>query len=129
MALEVFGETAATADPGQGAFDDPALGQDLEARHVVAANDFDGPGARLCDGGGELWSLIIGIGEDARDEREHTPGAAIKDERRAIAVLHVGRMDDDVQEEPQRVDKNVPLSAFDLLARVVTRWIERGPPF
>jgi len=32
-------------------------------------------------------------------------------------------MDDDVQEEPQRVDKNVPLAAFDLLARVVTRWI------
>ena len=100
VAFEIFGETAATADPSERSFDDPAFGQDLEAGHVVAANDFDGPCAGRGDGGGELRSLIVGVGEDARDEREHTPGAAIENERRAITVLHVGGMDDNVQEEP-----------------------------
>jgi len=31
VALEVFGETATAADPGEGALDDPALGQNDEA--------------------------------------------------------------------------------------------------
>jgi hypothetical protein len=35
-----------------------------------------------------------------------------------IAVLNVGRMNHDVQQETQRIDQEVPL-AFDLLARVV----------
>ena len=129
MAFEIFGETPATTDPGESAFHDPALGQDLEPRHVVTANDFDGPCAGLGHGGGELWSLIIGVGKNALDEGEHTPSAALENERRAIAVLPIGGVDDDVQEEPQRVDKDVPLAAFDLLARVITRWIERKPPF
>jgi hypothetical protein len=129
MALEVFSETTATADPCEGAFDDPSLGQDLEPRHVVASDDFEGPSAGLCQGGGELWPLIVGVGENALDEREHAPGAAIENQRRAIAILHVGRMDHGIQEEPQRVDKNVPLAALDLLARIVALRIDRGPPF
>ena len=38
-------------------------------------------------------------------------------------------MDDDAQQEAQRVDQDVPLATFDLLARVVARRIERSPPF
>ncbi len=129
MSLEIFGKTTAAADPCERAFDDPSLGQDLEPRHVVATDDFDGPSAGLCQGGGELWPLIVGVGENALDEREHAPGAAIENQRRAIAILHVGRMDHGIQEEPQRVDKNVPLAALDLLARIIARWVEREPPF
>ena len=46
-----------------------------------------------------------------------------------VAVLNISRMDDDVQQEAQRVDQDVPLATFDLLARVVARRIEPSPPF
>jgi hypothetical protein len=37
----------------------------------------------------------------------------------SITVLNVGRMNNDVQQETQRIDQDVPLATFDLLARVV----------
>ncbi len=129
MTLEVLGETAASADPGECAFDDPTLWQDLESRHVVAADDLDSPCAGRRDGRGALWPLITGVGEDAFDEGEQTAGAAIKNQRHAVPILYIGGMDDNVQEEAKRVDKNVPFAALDLLARVIARRIEGGPPF
>jgi hypothetical protein len=39
------------------------------------------------------------------------------------------RMNDEVQQEAQRVDQDVRFATFDLLARVVARRIERRPPF
>jgi hypothetical protein len=45
--------------------------------------------------------------------------APIEDEPRTIAILHIGRMDDDVQQEAERIDEDVPLAARDLLARIV----------
>jgi hypothetical protein len=36
-----------------------------------------------------------------------------------ITVLNVGGMNDNVQQEAQRVDEDVPLATLDLLARVV----------
>ena len=38
-------------------------------------------------------------------------------------------MNHDIQQEAHRVDQDVPLATFDLLARVVARRIERSPPF
>jgi hypothetical protein len=37
----------------------------------------------------------------------------------SIAVLNVGRMNNDVQQESQRIDQDVSFATFDLLARVV----------
>jgi hypothetical protein len=37
----------------------------------------------------------------------------------AIAILNIGRMDYDIQQEAQRVDQDVPLATLDLLAHVV----------
>jgi hypothetical protein len=50
-------------------------------------------------------------------------------EEGSISVLNISRMHNDAQQEAQRVDQDVPLAAFDLLARVVARRIERRPPF
>ena len=36
-------------------------------------------------------------------------------------------MNDDVQQEAERVDENVPLAARDLLARIVALRVERSP--
>ena len=39
------GERPVATDPCEGALDDPALGQELEARHNVALYDLEAPGA------------------------------------------------------------------------------------
>ena len=44
-----------------------------------------------------------------------------------VTVLHISGMNNNAQQEAQRVDQDVPLATFDLLARVVARRIERGP--
>src|SRR5262245_23406294 len=56
--------------------------------------------------------------QNALDEREQSARAAQKMEC-SITVLNVGRMNDDAQQETQRIDQDVPLATFDLLARVV----------
>ena len=43
VALEVAGQAAVAADPGEGALDDPALGQDDEAMCIAALDDLQGP--------------------------------------------------------------------------------------
>ena len=129
VALEVAGEASIVADPRQGPLDDPTLGQDDEAVQLVALDDLDLPRAGPGDGRGCLRSLVAGIGEDALDEGKEAARAPIEHERRAVAVLHVGRMDDDVQQEAERIDENVPFAARDLLARIEALRVERRAPF
>ncbi len=38
-------------------------------------------------------------------------------------------MNDGVEQKAYRIDKNVPLLALDLLARIIARRIDPGPPF
>jgi hypothetical protein len=95
----------------------------------VALDDLDRPGAGLCQRCRQLRSLIVGIGEDAFDEGKAAARATVEDQQRAIAILQIGRVDDDVQQEAERVDEDVPLAARDLLARVIPRRIDRRPPF
>lgn len=129
VALEVAGEASIAADPCQGSFDDPPFGQDDEAMQLVALDDLQLPGSGFSDGRGHFRALIAGIGEDALDEREEAARALVENEPRAIAILHVGRMDDDIQQEAEGVDEDMPLAARDLLARIETLRVERGAPF
>ena len=129
MALEVFGETPTTTDPGESALDDPALGQNDKAMQLGAFDDLEFPSAALCNRAGGLRRLISGVCENTFDERKHAARAAIEHEPRAVAILDIGGVDDDVQEEAERIDENVPLAPFDLLARVIARRIDRRPPF
>jgi len=64
------------ADPGQGALDDPAFGNDLEAGDIVAFDDFQAPPAGAGDGVRDDRALLAGIGEDDLDERESAAGLA-----------------------------------------------------
>lgn len=128
VALEVAGETAVAADPGKGALDDPALGQDDEAMSIAALDDLQGPGAGPGDHLGHLWPLVAGIGEDAFDERKGSPRGA-QDLARAVAILHVGGVDGDAQQEAQRIDQDVALAAGDFLPRIKALRVERRAPF
>ena len=50
-------------------------------------------------------------------------------ENASIAILDVGRMNDSVEQKTYCVDKNVPLLALDLLARIVAVRINARPPY
>jgi hypothetical protein len=128
VTLEVAGQATVAADPGKGALDDPALGQDDEAMGVAALDDLQGPRAGLGDDLGHFRSLIAGVGKDAFDEGKGSP-CGTQQVARAIAVLDVGRVDGNVQQEAQRIDQDVALAAGNFLARVKALRVERGAPF
>ncbi len=96
---------------------------------LISLNDLQRPSCGLCDGCGQLRSLVASIGEDALEERREAARAPIKDKPRAIAILHIGRVNDDIQQETERVDEDMPLAARALLARIEAPRVERAAPF
>jgi hypothetical protein len=128
QALEVLGEASAAAEPCEGAFDDPALGQDLERRVVGAANDLEAPRPVGYDGLFGVFAAIGGIGDDA-DQTRAFPGHRLEQVRRAVAVLDTSAVDRAVDDQALRVDEDVALLAPDPLRRVIARRIDARPPF
>src|SRR6516165_8887939 len=61
-------------------------------------------------------------------ERVH-PEKGRKKQDAAIAILDIGRMNDGVQQQTQRVYENMALLALDLFARVIAMRIDAAPPF
>jgi len=127
VTFEVLGESTAVADPGEGPFDDPALGQDNKAVQIGALDDVQPPRTGLGDHLGHFRPLVAAISIDALDEGEGAAGLPQHDSG-AVTVLNIGGMNDHVQEEAKGIDEDVALAPFDLLARVVARGVERGPP-
>jgi hypothetical protein len=117
------------ADPGERSLDDPAFGEHDEAMQFIAPDDLKFPGAGLGDGGRGLRPLVSGISEDTLDEGEESARALIEDEQSAVAILHSGRVDDDVQQQAGRVDQDMPFAAGDLLGRIKALRVKRGAPF
>src|SRR5580692_6361180 len=82
----------------------------------------------MCRCRGEHWLLIATVGEKLRQEREASK-QRIQHQAPAIAVLNISGMHDRVQHQAQRIDQDMSLLAFDFLTRIVSRRINRGPPF
>jgi hypothetical protein len=93
---------------------------------LAALDDLQRPRAGLCAGGCRPQSQIAGIGEDALDEGEEVTRALVEDKVRPVAILVIGRVDDDVQQQADRVGEDMPLAARDLLARIEALQVERG---
>jgi hypothetical protein len=129
ISLEIARQAAIAADPSEGSFDDPALGQDDEFVQFVALDDLDHPMTGAGSGPCDAWSLVAGIGEDALDEGDEAARATIENQPHPVAVLNVGRMNDDVQQEAERIDQDVAFAPDDLLARIKPLRVERGAPF
>jgi len=129
VAFEIAGEAPIAANPGECSLDDPAFGEHEETMQFIALDDGELPGAGLGDGGHCLRPLVRGISEDTFDEREEETRAAIEDEQYTVAVLHGGRVDDDVQQQAERVDQDMAFAARDLLGRIKALRVKRGAPF
>jgi len=128
VTLEVTDQASIATDPSKGALDDPAFWQDDEAMGIAALDDLQPPGAGTGNELGHLRSLVAGVGKDALDEREGSPGRA-QQVARTVAILHVGRMDGDAQQQAQRIDEDVALATSDFLARIKTLRVDGGAPF
>ena len=128
VTFKVASEPAIAADPGEGSFDDPSLWQDDEAMCVAAFDDLQGPAAGVGDHLGHLGPLIARISKDALDKGKPAPRRA-QQLTSTIAILHVGRVDDYIQQKAERVDKDMALAARNLLASIEALWVKRRAPF
>ena len=54
---------------------------------------------------------------------------AVQDQSGAIAILQVGRVGGYGEDQAEGVDKQMPLLALDLLARVIARAVDALRPF
>jgi hypothetical protein len=130
IALEVTRQASVAADPGKRAFNDPALGQYDKSFGLIRALDdlrFD-VGQDFVQRVVELPSLIGCVGKQGLQEGIH-PEQSCQQQSAAVAILDVGRMNDGVQQQTQRVYQNVALLALDLLARIIAMQIDADPPF
>ena len=96
---------------------------------LIALDDFNDP---FAGGGGSLGgtrSLIAAIGENALDERKQSARAGVEHKGGTVTILNIGRVNCNAQQKTERIDEDVALAASDLLARIVTLRVHRGPPF
>ena len=93
--LEVLGEAAASAEPGEGALDHPAARQDLEA--LGGSDRLMISRVQLADAAQRVPELVAGIAAIGEDMAQ--PGEALADRLQhidgAVAVLDVGGVDDE----------------------------------
>ncbi len=133
MLVEIFPilcESPTSVEPSDRALDDPAFGQHGEARRLIGALDdlnFD-RGQSLAHAGLELVALVAAIGIEFEQERKQAEQAGHQHDA-ALAVLDLGGMDDGLHQQSLRIDHDVPCLALDLLACIVARRVDRGPPF
>jgi hypothetical protein len=120
QAFVVAGAAAVAGDPGQGALDDPAAGQDLEGVQGIGPfDDFDGqvqPGGRP----GEQLPGVASVGPGPADA---VAGPVQVEQQRAggVAVLDRCGGDQDFQQQAGGVDGDVAFAAVDLLGVVPAR--------
>ena len=94
-----------------------------------ALDDLQDPAARARNCHRGAGSLIAGIGKDLQDERPHRARSLVEHERGAVAILNVGGMNDNAQQEAERINEDLQFPPRDLLARIVALRVKRRPPF
>ena len=123
--LVIFAVPPVTAQPAKRSFHDPTFGQDLEPLHVVGS--FDDLQAPPTSQGLNPQNQLAGVAAVSPDQSQPAPAAyqMLQHQFRPVTVLNVRRVDHHHQDQPQRIDDDVPLAPVDLLARVISP----RPPF
>src|SRR5262245_24027393 len=121
---------SAAVEPSKGAFDDPTAWKHHESfRPIGALDDFSFELRQdLRQSFLKVRPLIATIGKELFQERVH-PEKGRKKQDAAIAILDIGRMNDGVQQQTQRVYENMALLPLDLFARVIAMRIDAAPLF
>ena len=115
---------AASAEPGEGAFDHPTSRQEDKAiRLIRALHDLDvDVRDDFLDGVSKLRPLITAIGVELRQEWEGAKQGR-HHQRAAVAVLNIRGVHEGVHQQALCIDEDVPLLALDFLACVIARRI------
>ena len=109
--FEVSGEAAASSEPGKGALDDPAPGQQLEAFDTERPlDDLDLPRPAVRERLDELFAAIDPICKDVVQFGKAL-SQPLQQRHGAMDILHVGRMDVDSEQKAISVGDNMPLCA------------------
>ena len=82
----------------------------------------------FCECAGKNRPLIGAVGKQLFEEWNPTKQRC-QQHHAAIAILNAGGMNDGVQQQAQRIYKDMALLALDLLARIIAMRIDAGPPF
>ena len=128
--LEILGQPPASTKPREGPFDNPSTRKNLEAFGLIRTPD-DLHGKlrhRRCRGVVEFGPLITTVREHFAQKGKFSEQRG-QNQNAAVTILDVRRMDHGMQQQAYRVDKDMPLLAFDLLAGIIAGRIDRGPPF
>ena len=121
-------EAAVAPDPGEGALNDPAPPDELEAAFLVRSLD-DLQGHLLSRQiGSEAVSAVASIRKNVADEREQTAGLFDKPGC-AVPVLDAGGDRLDAKQQSYRIDNRIALDAFDFFTRVIANGIPAAAPF
>ena len=128
MTFKVPHQSTVSADPGEGAFDDPSFWQHDEAVEIRTFDDFDLPATGGGHDRGHFWSLISSIGEDPLNKRK-TPSGLAQQITRAVAILDIGRKNAHAEQKAEGIDEDMTLAARNLLARIEALRVQRRAPF
>ena len=116
--LEVLGQPPVSIEPGERALDDPSAGQELEALHARGTvDDLQRPAADPLQCALELGPGIGAVGEDVAQAGK-VAGDGGEHRRRAVAVLDLGAVDHDRDQQAAGVGEDVTLAALDFLSGV-----------
>src|SRR5947209_1404574 len=120
----VFGEPAILRQPAEGAFNDPTMRLHHESLGIVRTlDDLQNPASKGGHPGDEL-PCVSAVGPDEPQPRERTPQFR-EHPFGAVSVLDPSTVDHYRQDQPERIDDQVALAPFNVLAFVVAV----GPPF
>ena len=119
----VFRQSPVSTQPGERPFHNPSFGQNFKGVHSIALHDLDDPPIPSRRPIHEA-SGITAVREDEFQTPESS-AQSFHQQLAAVAILDVGRVHDQGQDQPQRVHDQMPLTPLDLLARVVPA----RPPF
>src|SRR5918993_916844 len=111
VTLVIAGEPTTTADPCEGAFDDPSFRQDNEAVLVAAAHDLQFPDARARDDGRHLAPLIARVADEALNERE-AASCLPQQSLCTVSILDACRMHADGQQQAERIGQDVARAGY-----------------
>ena len=99
--FKVLGQSPASVEPGEGAFDNPTPWQNLEAFGVIRPFDNFDLEVRKRFGQSLLKDrpLISAIGEELLQKRIHAEQGR-ENEQAAVAILNIRRMHEGMKQEP-----------------------------
>ena len=115
--LIVFGKPSILAQPGERSLNNPSLRKDDKLVRLRAFDDFDDP-AVPADRPVDKLAGITAIGPDdlqAPPSRTQLPDQQLA----AVTVLDVGRVNDQREDQAERVNDDMALAPLGFLARIV----------